>query len=150
MNKNSLKIIALVAIICGSTAYYAIAQCNTFTKKKCMPILKPFIHNGQLNSVTLSPGESASLMLTFYIDTDYRLAVCGQEILGDVYYKVMKKDSTLVFDSKTQKNPQFWDFNVKSTQQMIVEVTAPDRKMKGGESFEDMGCASVLVGFKKD
>ncbi len=148
--KSQLKTFGLVAAICGLTSYYAIAQCNAFTKKKCLPILKPFIHNGQLNSVTLSPGESASLMLTFYIDTDYRLAVCGQEVLGEMSYKVMKKDSTLVFDSKQHKNPQFWDFKVNSTQQMIVEVSAPDRNMKGGEAFEDMGCASVLVGFKKD
>jgi hypothetical protein len=62
----------------------------------------------------------------------------------------MKKDSTIIFDSKQHKNPAFWDFKVNSTQQMIVEVSATDRKMKGGDSFEDMGCASVLVGFKKD
>jgi hypothetical protein len=148
--KSKLKLFGLIAIFCGGTTYYAIAQCNAFTKKKCIPILKPFIHNGQLNSVTLSPGESASLMLTFYIDTDYRLAICGQEILGEMSYKVMKKDSTIIFDSKQHKNPAFWDFKVNSTQQMIVEVSATDRKMKGGDSFEDMGCASVLVGFKKD
>jgi hypothetical protein len=148
--RSQIKTLGLVAVLTATTAYYAIAQCNTFTKKKCLPVLKPFIHNGQLNSVTLSPGESASLMLTFYIDTDYRLAVCGQEVLGDMTYKVMKKDSTLVFDSQQHKNPGFWDFKVNSTQQMIVEVTAPDRKAKGGEGVDDMGCASVLVGFKKD
>ena len=79
--------------------FWSYLQSNTFTKKKCLPVLKPFIHNGQLNSVTLSPGESASLMLTFYIDTEYRLAICGQEVLGEMSYKVMKKDIPIIEQS---------------------------------------------------
>ena len=122
------------------------AQCNAFTKKKCMPALSPYIHNGQLNSVALTPGEDAELVITFYSGQDYRLLVCYQEVLGDVSFKVLDSQHTQLFDSKEDKVNQ-WDFNVKSTQQLIVQVIIPPAKSKTG--IVDQGCVSVLVGFKK-
>ncbi len=124
----------------------ASAQCNAFTKKKCMPTLSPYIHNGQLNSVALAPGEDAELVMTFYSGQDYRLLVCNQEVLGDVSFKVLDSQHTQLFDSKEDKTGQ-WDFYVKSTQQLIVQVIVPPAKSKTG--IVDQGCVSVLVGFKK-
>jgi len=147
--KKIIPIGFLALFATSLTCMYAIAQqCNAFTKKKCLPVLKPFQHNGQLNSVALSPGESAALEMTFYADTDYRLAVCNDERLGDVSYRVLRRDSSVVFDSRKFGNPRSWDFSMNSTQQYVGEVRVP--KSKNMTSIEELGCVSVLAGYKKN
>jgi len=125
----------------------AVAQCNGFTKKKCIPMLAPYIHNGQLNSTTLMPGENAELLMSFYSGQEYRLLIAGQEILGTIQFKVMDSDHKVLFDNKEHNGAKFWDFNVKSTQQLIVEVIVPEQKVDN--SLAQSGCVAVLVGFKK-
>lgn len=147
MKKFNAPIIFALFLLLG-TSYYAISQCNAFTKRKCIPTLKPFTHNGLLNSVSLSPGESAALEMTFYKDTDYRLAVCSDDRLGDVSFRVQRKDSSVVFDSRKFGNPKSWDFMVNSTQQYFIEVFVPNSKNK--TNLESLGCVSVLAGYKKN
>jgi len=143
---NLKKIIPLISVmfflaIFSSSSF---AQCNSFTKKKCMPQLTPFMHNGQLNSTTILAGESAELQMTFYSGQEYRLLVCGQEALGDVHFKVKSTDGKIVYDGKD--NGSSWDFNVKSTQELTIEVVSPESKSATGLNAN--GCVSVLVGFK--
>ncbi len=122
------------------------AQCNNFTKGKCVPSLKPYIHNGQLNSTALAPGENAELMMTFYAGQEYRIYTCAQELLGAVQYKVFDSNHKEVFNSESTNQKNF-DFNVKATQQLIIEVTVPKAEAKTG--IVEQGCVAVLVGFKK-
>jgi hypothetical protein len=137
----SLFIIATV----GLHTPYSYSQCNGFTKKKCLPTLKPFIHNGQLNSTVLVAGETAELLMTFYSGQEYRILVCGQEELGGTEFRLLDNARKVIFASKEHKNAKMWDFNVKSTQQITVEVIAPPSSGPHNNS----GCVSVLVGFKK-
>jgi hypothetical protein len=76
------------------------------------------------------------------------LAVCNDERLGDVNFKVLRKDSSVVFDSKKFGNPKSWDFTVNSTQQYFIEVFVPNSKNK--TNLDEMGCVSVLAGYKKN
>ncbi len=110
-----------------------------------MPALKPYIHNGQLNSTTLAAGETAELLMTFYAGQDYRISVCGQEELGNLEFNLLDNSRKRIFSSKEHKGAKLWDFNVKNTQQITVEVIAPPTK----EPHSKSGCVSVLVGFKK-
>jgi hypothetical protein len=125
----------------------AFAQCKNFTMKKCMPGLAPFLHNGQLNSTTLSPGESAEMQMTFYSGQEYRLLVCGQEILGNVAFKVSDMDKKSLFDSREHDNASTWDFKMTSTQQIIIEVIVPNSK--SSNDLTQSACVSMLVGYKK-
>ncbi len=124
------------------------AQCNTFVKKKCLPNIQPFTSNGQMNTSTLSAGQSATMSLTFYSGQDYRLLICSQDILGEVTFKVIDVNKKVIFDSKENNAPDFWDFKVKSTQQFTVEVDVPPSESTN--SIVPSGCVSVMVGFKKD
>jgi hypothetical protein len=124
------------------------AQCNTFIKKKCMPKILPFTHNGQMNSSTLMAGQSTEMNLTFYAGQAYRILVCSEPILGEVSFKVIDKSRKVVFDSKQNNYPDFWDFKVKNTEQFIVQVEIP--KSDSPSSVPPSGCVSILVGFKKD
>lgn len=120
------------------------AQCRSFTKKTCRPALENYIHNGQMNTAVLYPGDKADMMLTFYSGQKYRLLVCTQEQLGDVTFRVLDIDRNEVYNSKDKGSNKF-DFKVASTQQLIVEVNVPK-----GDATHDMdfqGCISILVGF---
>jgi hypothetical protein len=127
------------------------AQCNSFAKKKCLPSLSPYTHNGQLNSTQLGAGETAELAMTFYSGQNYRLKVCHDPSIEGVYFKLKDSDHKELYNSH-DKDSQHFDFNVKSTQQMFIEVVVPDHKdgehSKGGHDITHSGCVSVLVGFK--
>lgn len=125
----------------------ASAQCKNFTMKKCMPGLAPFLHNGQLNSTTLSPGESAEMQMTFYSGQEYRLLVCGQEVLGNIAFKVTDMDKKPLFDSREHNNATSWDFKMASTQQIVIEVIVPNSK--SANDLNQSACVSMLVGYKK-
>ncbi|MBL7882768.1 MAG: hypothetical protein JNL69_01765 [Bacteroidia bacterium] len=124
------------------------AQCNAYIKKKCLPNLQPFTHNGQMSTTTVTAGQSAEVNLTFYSGQDYRIYICSQEILGECSFKVMDQNRKVVFDSENHSNPDFWDFKVKSSQQFIVEVKTP--VSESTNSIIPSGCVTILVGFKKD
>ena len=126
----------------------AFAQCNVFVKKKCMFKVQPFTQNGQMNTTSLQAGKSMEVNLTVSAGQDYRILVCSEEVLGEVTFKVMDASRKLIYDSKANDYPDFWDFKAKSTQQLIVEVNAPASTSTA--SAIPTGCVSVLVGFKKD
>jgi hypothetical protein len=147
MSAKGTMVSFLFIVLAMGLSNNAIAQCNGFTKKKCIPMLAPYIHNGQLNSTTLMPGENAELLMSFYSGQEYRLLIAGQEILGNIQFKVMDSDHKVLFDNKEHNNVKFWDFNVKSTQQLIVDVIVPEQKIDN--SLVQSGCVAVLVGFKK-
>lgn len=147
MKHNYLSKAVIFSLILASS-FSSFAQCNTFVKKKCMPKILPFTHNGQMNVATLSAGQTTDVSLTFYAGQAYRILVCSEEILGDVTFKVMDMSKKIVFDSKDNNYPDFWDFKVKNTQQFIVHVEIP--VSASSSSVPPSGCVSVLVGFKKD
>ena len=125
------------------------AQCpKSFVKKNCVPKISPFTSHGQLNSTVMLAGQTAELMLNFSAGLNYRLLICSQEVLGIVEFKLMDKDRNVLFTNTQAKgNPDFWDFNVKTTQQFIVEVSIPVPQKTN--SIIPSGCVSVLVGFKE-
>lgn len=123
-------------------------QCKDYVKKKCLPNIQPFTQNGQMNMATLSAGQNSEMNLTFYAGQDYRILVCAEEILGDVTFRVTDMAHTVVFDSRENNNPDFWDFKVKNTEQLTVHVDVP--KSQSSASVPPSGCVSVMVGFKKD
>lgn len=141
--------ILTIAVLIGLMAMPGLisAQCKGFTKKECIPDLKPYIYNGQLNSAVLNEGDVAELLLTFYSGQDYRVFLCGQPILGDLEFRLLDTDRNVIFYNKDHDFVKFWDFKSNSTQQLIVQVRVPV-----GESRSEIvqsGCVSILVGFKE-
>ncbi|PCJ89884.1 MAG: hypothetical protein COA57_00800 [Flavobacteriales bacterium] len=146
-----MKIISKVLLLTLVTFAFSISvfsQCKSFTKKKCMPQVLPYIHNGQLNSINIFPGESASLTVPFYSGQDYRIVVCGHKILGDVYFEVRNSDEELIYSSKGKSST--WDFNVASSQELLIDVIAPpDESGDSEEGMAQSGCMALLVAFRQ-
>jgi hypothetical protein len=145
MNGITKKLV-IIALVIG-LPFMVNAQCKGFTKKECLPAIKPFVYNGQLNSAVLNEGDVAELLLTFYSGQDYRIYVCSQELLGNVEFKLLDTDRNTLFFNKDHDYVKFWDFKSNSTQQLIVQVRIPQ-----AETHTDIvqsGCVSILVGFKE-
>lgn len=142
----SLKVLAAIVAL-AFTSSAVLAQCATFQKKKVMPKIAPFQLNGQVATSTLSSGQKTTLNVTFYQGQDYRIVVCGQPQLGDLSFKVLDATKKVVFDSRKNDSPDFWDFKVKNTQQFVVEVQVPESESTA--SIPPSGCVSIMVGFKK-
>lgn len=137
----------LLLLLAGSLSpFYSTAQCTSFTKKKCMPALLPYIHNGQMNTVNLAPGESASTKASFYSGQDYRILVCPHKILENVFFEVVNSDNQVVYSNKESKKED-WNFKVASTQELTVNVYVPAVESPAG--MPQAGCVSLLIGFKE-
>jgi hypothetical protein len=145
MKSNSALLVFFAAFSLVS-AHTALAQCTSFTKKKCMPDLLPYIHNGQMNTVNLAPGESASLKAAFYSGQDYKIFVCSHKVLENVYFEVRNSDDDLVYSNKESKKEN-WNFNVASTQELSINVFVPQLNSPSG--MPQAGCVAVLIGFKE-
>lgn len=142
-----MKLLKLTLIIALLLPLAASAQCRAFTKKNCRPALNPYIHNGQMNSAVLFPGDKADIMLTFYSGQKYRLLVCGEEQLGKVTFRVLDIDRNEIYNSAGKDKIEF-DFKVASTQQLIVEVNVPESSTTHDMDYQ--GCVSILVGFSEN
>jgi hypothetical protein len=143
------SILKKVAIVAMAIVFPFIvnAQCKGFTKKECMPSLKPYVYNGQLNSAVLNEGDVAELLLTFYSGQDYRIFVCAQDMLGNIEFKLLDTDRNTIFYNKDHDLVKFWDFKSNSTQQLIVQVRVPVAEVKS--EIVQSGCVSILAGFKE-
>lgn len=144
--KVSTKAVILSAIFCLAVSSDVVSQCSkTWVRKKCVPKVSPFIHDGQTNSSMLKEGQKTESVMTFYSGQDYRILVCAEETLENVSFLVSDMTGKVLFDSKAHDNTDFWDFKVKTTTEMRVEVTAGQNDSDDGEMS---GCVSILVGFK--
>jgi len=143
-----MKLVSILIIFAGMFfANSTFSQnCRKFAKKDCRPAIAPYIHNGQLNNANLFEGDKAEIMLTFYSGQKYRLLVCSQEQLGDVYFIIKDVDKNEIYNSEG-KNSNLFDFKVASTQQLIVEVNVPESANTHDIDFQ--GCVSIMVGFQE-
>ena len=146
MKIKATRALFLASIFSLAIAGDVVAQCSkTGVKKKCVPQINPFIHNGQMNVTPLREGGKLETTLTFYSGQDYRILVCSEETLENVSFVVSDMSGKVIFDSKQHNDTDVWDFKVKTTTDLKVEVNAG---MNEGGNGSATGCVSILVGFK--
>ena len=147
---NKLAIITGVILASFVLTIDANAQCKRYTKKYCLPALSPYLHNGQLTSAILNPGDSADVAMTFNAGKEYRILVCNQEQIGKVQFKILDKSRIILYKSDPNDENAYWDFKVTNTQQLIIQLTVPamDKNVQKLDLVPN-GCVSLLVGFKE-
>ena len=141
---------ALVVVTLLVSSVNASAQCKKYTKKNCLPSLTPYLHNGQLTSAYMMPGDSADVMMTFNAGKEYRLLICSQEMIGKVQFKVLDKKKKVLYESDKEEANPAWDFKMENTQQLIIQIYIPAKEktiMKN--NMVPQGCVALLVGFKE-
>lgn len=137
--------LCIVTICIFAIQNIAVAQCNEYTKKECIPQLNPYTFNGQLNNAVLSQGETAELQLTFYKDQEYRILVEGEDQLGKLQFQLYDTEYNLLYDNADEDHTNLWDFMVESTDDFIIRVLVPEN-LENDEI--ESGCVSILIGFR--
>lgn len=140
----------LAVILISGSALFASAQCEGYGYKQCVKYLdKEYKSNGQSNSAALSPGETTKVNMVFYKGYDYRVVFCAEEHLGQLAIKVYntkgKNKGELLFDNSQHENAFHWDFTMKATQRLVIEVSSPGAE---GEEEAMEGCVTIALGLR--
>ncbi|MGE5418936.1 MAG: hypothetical protein ACM3UT_02075, partial [Chloroflexota bacterium] len=94
------------------------AQCKAFAKKVCLPELGTYTHDGNYHAAILVEGEEAELYKTFYSDMEYRLAICGEDKLPQVEFRVLDANKNVLYSNKDKNYAKTWDFKLQASQQL--------------------------------
>lgn len=140
------KIIPVLALFIIATTVNAEAQCKAFAKKVCLPELGTYTHDGNYHAAILVEGEEAELYKTFYSDMDYRIAICGEEKLPNIEFRILDANKNVLYSNKDANYARTWDFKLQSSQQLklVIKVNSFN---KSGETPAS-GCVSIMFGFK--
>lgn len=137
--KHSSLLIALLTLFAATST----AQCRTFTKKNCLPILDGYVQNENYNSAVLIPGDEAELELTFLANTDYRIAVCSHPVLGEVEFDVLDEQNVRIWSNSDGSD--HLDFRMTGAQRLRFRVKVPETDA----AILHEGCVSILLGSKE-
>ncbi len=135
--------IFLSAILLGLSVN-AEAQCKGFARRICKLELGNFVHDGNYHAAILTEGEEAELFKTFYSDQDYRIAICGYDILPDIEFKVMDIQRNVLYNNRDNDYKTTWDFRLESSQQLTISVKVLSGNPAGEEPLS--GCVAILFG----
>lgn len=141
-----IRILPVAALLIFALNSDMWAQCKAFAKSSCLPALKEYTHDGNYHATVLVEGEEAELYKTFYSGMDYRIAVCSEESLPAVDFKVLDVDGNVLFSSRESDNAKVWDFNLQSSQQLKIVLKA--RTFEKQSVTPASGCVSIMFGFK--
>jgi hypothetical protein len=140
------RIIPILALFIVAATVNVDAQCKAFAKKVCLPELGPYVHDGNYHAAVLVEGEEAELYKTFYSDMDYRVAICGEDKLPNVEFRVLDANKNVLYSNKDANFARTWDFKLQSSQQLKLIVKVSSFNAPGDSPAS--GCVSIMFGFK--
>jgi len=140
--RRFLAFLFLATVMIGLSGK-ADGQCKGFARRICKLDLENFTHDGNYHAAILTEGEEAELYKTFYSDQNYRIAICGSEVLEDIEFKVMDIQRNILYTNKDNDFKGTWDFRLESSQQLMISVKVPSGN-PGQDSTS--GCVAILFG----
>lgn len=142
--KRLILLVSIVFILpfwneAGSSA---LAQCDTIAMLCAKHISRDFISDGQQYRALLLGEETSEFHATFYGGSTYRIAGCSGLSDGNLIFRLFDEERNLLFSNSDFKNTPYWDFEVKSTLNCIIEAQLDPTLLNSG-------CAVMLIGFKQ-
>ena len=137
-----MKRLSLCIAVLSLLSASASAQCRTFTKRNCLPVLEGYAQNDNYNSAVLIAGDEAELSVTFLPSTEYRVAVCAHPVLGDVTFDILDQQGIRIWSNSNGEDHV--DFNLQHAQRLRFRIQVPDTEA----AILHEGCLSLLVGSK--
>ncbi len=131
----------LFAAFFVSFANQANAQCDTIATVCNENFTREYLSDGQEYRALLFDDQTSEFHLTLYGQSIYRFAACSGITNGNLIFRVYDEERNEIFNSSDHGNAPYWDFNVNSTLDIIVEGNLNLDKVESG-------CAVLLVGFK--
>ena len=102
---------------------------------------KNYLSDGQEYRALLFEEQTAEFHLTLYGGSVYRFSACSGLSNGNLIFRVLDEEMNELFTNKDYEVSPYWDFEVESTLDVIVEGNLNLEKVNSG-------CAVLLVGFK--
>ena len=141
------KIFPILALLIFTISVNLNGQCKAFAKKVCLPELGTYTHDGNYHAAVLVEGEEAELYKTFYSDMDYRIAICGEDKLPNIEFKILDANKNVLYsNNKDGKYAKTWDFKLQSSQQLKLVVKVSSFNQSGDTPAS--GCVAIMFGFK--
>ena len=137
-----MKRLSLCIAVLSLLPASASAQCRTFTKRNCLPVLEGYVQNDNYNSAVLIAGDEAELSVTFLPSTEYRVAVCAHPVLGDVTFDILDQQGIRIWSNSNGEDHV--DFSLQHAQRLRFRIQVPDTDA----AILHEGCVSLLVGSK--
>jgi hypothetical protein len=138
MKPIKLLVISLTLFISAQT----FAQCDTIATICSKNIPKSFISDGQSYRALLLNDEVAEFHTTLYGGTVYRIAACSGMTNGNLIFRLFDEERNLLYSNERYKNAPYWDFDIKSTMDCIIETQLDPTSASSG-------CAVLLIGFQQ-
>jgi hypothetical protein len=137
-----LRLIPILTLLIITSTSTVDAQCKAFAKKICIPELGAYTHDGNYHAAILVEGEEAELYKTFYSDMEYRVAVCGEDKLPNIEFRIIDANKNVLYSNKEANFAKTWDFKLQSSQQLklVVKVNSFN---KPGETPAS-GCVAIF------
>lgn len=133
----------LVIALSFFTVNTAKAQCDSIEFKTFDIISKSgFISDGQQYKSFLLDEEVAEFHATFYGGATYRIAVGSGPVNGNLIFRLYDAERNELFNNIDFSNAMYWDFEVTSTLDVIIEAQLDPNELTSG-------CAVILIGFKQ-
>ena len=118
------------------------AQCDTIASLCDKHLTDGFISDGQEYRALLIDEELAEFHVTLYGGSKYRFAACSGLSDGNLIFSIYDQERNLLFTNKEHSNAPYWNFQVNSTLDCIIEAQLDPNNLASG-------CAVLLIGFKQ-
>lgn len=137
MIRHSLSLIALSLLL--STTLWS--QCDTIASICSENFTNEYLSDGQEYRALLVDDQVAEFHLTLYGGSTYRFGACSGLKGGNLIFRMFDSERNELFNNEKHELSPYWDFEVKSTLDIIIEANLNQEKVSSG-------CAVLLVGFK--
>lgn len=138
MKRISILILVLFAFVFSNELK---AQCDSIANICAQNMSKEYLSDGQEYRALIFDEQTAEFHLTLYGGSIYRFAACSGFTNGNLKFRVLDEEMNELFANTDYSIAPYWDFEVTSTLDVIVEGNLNLDKVQSG-------CAVLLVGFK--
>ncbi len=140
MKKYLIISFCLISTFCLSNQK-ANAQCDTIATICGTNFSQEYLSDGQEYRALLVDEQTAEFHLTLYGGSIYRFGACSGMDNGNLKFRVLDEEMNELFSNADYEMSPYWDFDVSSTLDVIVEANLNLDNVSSG-------CAVLLVGFK--
>lgn len=138
--KLNIRIFSLfIALFISASAF---SQCDTIADICVKHMSSDFLSDGQQYRALLRTDEMAEFELTLYGGSKYRISACSGFSDGNLIFTILDQERNILFSNNEYEMAPYWDFEVNSTIDAIVEA-----KLKPSDA--ESGCAVLLIGFQQ-
>lgn len=141
MKMRFFRPVLLLFFLSSSFCMKINAQCDTIAKICSENFTDEYLSDGQQYRALLIDDQTAEFHLTLYGGSTYRFSACSGLEDGNLIFRMYDSERNELFSNKKHSLAPYWDFQINSTLNVIIEANLNEKKITSG-------CAVLLVGFK--